>query len=133
MEERFSNPNIKDSVSRICSESSAKLPKFLIPTIQDNLAKGGSIDYATFILAAWCYYSDKGVNENEVPLEIIDVKKEALHHAARTTKNNPLGFLSQTEIFGNLAKNDRFARKYTEMIKLIYQTNDIKRLMDEMI
>ncbi len=133
LEERFSNPNIKDSVSRICSESSAKLPKFLIPTIQDNLAKGGSIEYATLILAAWCYYSDKGVNENEVSLEIIDVKKEALHHTARTTKNNPLGFLSQTEIFGNLAKNDRFARKYTEMIKLIYQTNDIKRLMNEMI
>ncbi|MBT8305514.1 MAG: mannitol dehydrogenase family protein, partial [Maribacter sp.] len=28
--QRFANPNIKDSVSRICSESSAKLPKFLI-------------------------------------------------------------------------------------------------------
>ena len=63
LEERFANPNIKDSVSRICSESSAKLPKFLIPTIQDNLAQGGSIDYGTFILATWCYYSDKGVDE----------------------------------------------------------------------
>ncbi|MGB5430639.1 mannitol dehydrogenase family protein, partial [Eudoraea sp.] len=36
--ERFANPNIKDSVSRICAESSAKLPKFLIPTIHENLA-----------------------------------------------------------------------------------------------
>ena len=34
--ERFANPNIKDSVSRICAESSAKLPKFLIPTIHEN-------------------------------------------------------------------------------------------------
>ncbi len=41
LEERFANPNIKDSVSRICAESSAKLPKFLVPTVQENLAKGG--------------------------------------------------------------------------------------------
>jgi len=34
LEERFANPNIKDSVSRICSESAAKLPKFLIPTLK---------------------------------------------------------------------------------------------------
>jgi len=133
LEERFANPNIKDSVSRICSESAAKLPKFLIPTIQDNLANGGSIDYATLILAAWCYYSDKEVNENKVPIEIIDVQKEQLHQAAAKTQNNPLEFLSINEIFGNLAENDRFTKKYTAMLQLIYQTNDIKRLMKEMI
>ncbi|MDF1699527.1 MAG: mannitol dehydrogenase family protein, partial [Saprospiraceae bacterium] len=72
LEERFANPNIKDSVSRICSESSAKLPKFLIPTLQENLATDGSIDYATLILVAWCYYSDKEINENNESLEIID-------------------------------------------------------------
>jgi len=133
LEERFANPNIKDSVSRICSESAAKLPKFLIPTIQDNLATGGSIDYATLILAAWCYYSDKEMNEKKVSIEIIDVQKEKLHQAAAKTQNNPLAFLSLQEIFGNLAENNRFTKKYTEMIKLIYQTNDIKCLMREMI
>ena len=38
--ERFGNPNIKDSLARICLESSAKLPKFLIATINENLAAG---------------------------------------------------------------------------------------------
>ncbi|MGB7393260.1 MAG: mannitol dehydrogenase family protein, partial [Pricia sp.] len=59
--ERFANPNIKDTVSRICSESSAKLPKFLIATIEENLARDGSIQFATLVIAAWCYYSDKGI------------------------------------------------------------------------
>lgn len=72
LEERFANPNIKDSVARICSESSAKLPKFLIPTIWENLEKSGSIKYGTLVLAAWCYYSDKQVDKNGEPLEIID-------------------------------------------------------------
>ncbi len=133
LEERFANSNIKDSVSRICSESSAKLPKFLIPTIQDNLANGGSIDYATFILAAWCYYSDKEVNENKTPLEIIDVMKAALHQVAAKTTNNLLEFLSLQEVFGDLATNERFIKKYTEMIQLIYQYNNIRKLMREMI
>ena len=131
--ERFANPNIKDSVNRICSESSAKLPKFLIPTIQDNLAIGGSIEFATFVLAAWCFYSDIGRNEKEELLEIIDEKKEALHQAAKQTQNNPLGFLSLQEVFGKLMENERFTNKYSEMIQLIYQTKNIKRLMSEMI
>ena len=131
LEERFANPNIRDSVSRICSESSAKLPKFLIPTIQDNLAKGGSIKYGTFILAAWCFYSDKGVNEKNKPLEIIDVQKKELHQAAAKTSIDPLGFLQLKEIFGNLIENKRFVKKYKEMIQLIYDTKNIKQLIAE--
>ncbi|MFT5999217.1 MAG: mannitol-1-phosphate/altronate dehydrogenase [Neolewinella sp.] len=48
--ERFGNPNMKDGLARICSESFAKLPKFLIETIQENLAAGGSIDYSALII-----------------------------------------------------------------------------------
>lgn len=133
LEERFANPNIKDSVSRICSESSAKLPKFLIPTLQENLANDGNIKYATFILAAWCYYSDKSVNEKNEPLKIIDVMKIELHQAAQSTSTNQLSFLNQPEIFGNLSKNQRFVKLYSEYIRLIYQENNIRKLMEDML
>ena len=133
VKERFANPNIKDSVSRICSESSAKLPKFLIPTIEANLKTGGSIDYGTFILAAWCYYSDKGVSEKNEPLEIIDVEKDKLHQAAKTTQDDPLVFIRQGSIFGSLIENERFTRKYTEFVGLIYAKKNIKKLMSTMI
>jgi len=133
LETRFANPNIKDSASRICSESSAKLPKFIIPTIQDNLESGGSIEYSTLILAAWCYYSDKRVNENNEPLEIIDEQKDILHQAASDTQNNPLAFLKLQEIFGELAKNERFTKQYIKMIQLIYKVKNIRSVMNEMI
>ena len=64
LEARFANPNIKDSVSRICPESSAKLPKFLFATLQENLDNDQSIEFATLVIAAWCYYSDKQVDKN---------------------------------------------------------------------
>ncbi|MCL4127413.1 UNVERIFIED_CONTAM: hypothetical protein GTU68_022280 [Idotea baltica] len=133
LEERFANPNIKDSVGRICSESSAKLPKFLIPTILENLTTGGSIKYGTLILAVWCYYSDKETNENNEPLEILDARKTELHQAAKNTLNDPLSFLSEHEIFGDIIDNQRFVNKYKEMIQFIYQEKGIRKLMEKMI
>lgn len=133
LEERFSNPNIKDSVSRICSESSAKLPKFLIPTLRDNLISGGSIKFATFIVAAWCYYSDHQVNEKGEDLDIMDVSKSQLHLAAAKTKTDALSFLKLPEIFGDLIGNERFVKEYSETIALIYETRDIKSIMSDMI
>ncbi|MCL4147842.1 UNVERIFIED_CONTAM: hypothetical protein GTU68_056847 [Idotea baltica] len=131
LEERFANVNIKDSVSRICAESSAKLPKFLIPTILENLEIGGSIKYATFVLAAWCFYSDKGIDENMKELEIIDFKKDELHQAAKETEGNWKAFLSLSEIFGTLIKNDKFVNEYISAVKAIYKENNILKLMRE--
>jgi len=130
LEERFANPNIKDSVSRICSESAAKLPKFLIPTLKENLKNGGSIRYATFLLAAWCYYSDKEKDEQNEPLEIIDTQKESLNRAAKQTKNDWTAFLRQPEIFGRLHENTRFSTAYTQAVQAIYQEKNIRKLMD---
>lgn len=131
LEERFANSNIKDSVSRICSESSAKLPKFLIPTLRENLETGGSIKYATFVLACWCYYSDKGINEAGDALEIIDEQKIALSQAAKGTETNWSTFLNQREIFGDLIENDRFTKLYVSMVQAIYREANIRKLMEE--
>ena len=132
--ERFANPNIKDSVSRICSESSAKLPKFLIATIQENLAREGSIQYATLVIAAWCYYSDKGVDKNGQPIEIIDALSEELHHAAQpTSTNDPLSFIRQKSLFGNLIQNERFTEAYADMVGRIYEDTRIKKHMQAML
>ncbi|MBB4080764.1 mannitol 2-dehydrogenase [Lewinella aquimaris] len=133
LEERFANPNIKDSVGRICSESSAKLPKFLIPTIRENLAADGSIEFATLVLAAWCYYSDKQVNENGEPLEIIDAMQAELKEAAQDTPANSLAFLQQPAIFGNLTNDKRFTQEYERMVRTIYRGGQIRQLMSDLL
>jgi len=133
LEKRFANPNIKDHVSRICSESSAKLPKFLIPTIQDNLSKHQSIEYATLIIAAWCYYSDKEKNEKDEALEIIDEQKVQLNKAASLTSNDSLSFIRMDEIFGNLIENERFTSTYTTLLRKVYTQKDIRSIIQGMI
>ncbi len=131
--ERFANPNIKDSVSRICMESSAKLPKFLIATIHDNVATGGSIEFATLVIAAWCYCCDRQVDQNGQHLEIKDAMSNELHQAARQTKTDPLAFIRQESLFGNLIRNERFTKLYTEAVQKIYMDTHIKKYMREMI
>lgn len=127
---RFSNPAIKDSLARICLASSAKLPKFLISTIHENLAAGGSIDYATLVIAAWAYYSDKGESRHGVALDIVDDMKDELHAAAVQNQAEPLSFLRLTEIFGDLAEQERFTTLYQRQLAALYEDPNIARLME---
>ncbi|WP_343224776.1 mannitol dehydrogenase family protein [Pelagicoccus sp. SDUM812005] len=131
--ERFGNPNIKDKLSRICLESSSKLPKFLIPTIRENLQRGGSIEYATLVIAAWCYYSDTGKNKDGVALDIVDDMKAELYQAAKGTDADPLSFLKLESVFGDLAHNETFAKTYTGMVGALYENPDVARQMQVLL
>ena len=130
---RFANPNVKDSVSRICSESAAKLPKFLIETLQENLVEERSIEFITLVIATWCYYSDLQMDKDGQPLEIIDVMGTELQKVARQTKTDSLAFIKQESLFGDLAANKRFKDLYSKMVQKIYKDANIKKYMKEMI
>ena len=124
--ERFGNSNIKDNLARICLESSAKLPVFLIPTIGENLAAGGGIEFSTLVLAAWCYYSDKHTSKDGVALDVVDAMKDELHEAAsKTAAGNWLAYLEVKEVFGDLAENSKFTEVYADMIERVYTNADI--------
>ena len=131
--ERFGNPNMKDTLSRICLDSSSKLPKFLIPTIQENLAAGGSIDYSALVIAAWCYSSDKGYNRRGIKLDFVDPMRYELHDAAVATDYDGLSFLRLEPIFGDLAENERFTHAYSAMIKALHLDPDVRKLMQEVL
>ncbi|MFK3870096.1 mannitol dehydrogenase family protein [Pseudoalteromonas rhizosphaerae] len=118
--ERFANPNIKDSLARICSQSSAKLPKFLIATISDNLIQERDIALATLVIASWCLYSDKGVNQQGETLEIHDDMAQELSTAAKLTTIKPTSFIELESLFGDLADNEEFISQYTHAIAAIY-------------
>lgn len=129
LQERFANPNIKDSVSRICAESSAKLPVFIIPTLNENLQSERSIKLASLVLAAWCYYCDRQTSQTNQPLEIIDAAQKTLHDAARRTSTDPVSFLKLNEIFGNLIDDQRFVKAYITSLDLVYGEQSIREVM----
>ena len=132
--ERFANPNIKDSLSRICSESAAKLPKFLIATINENLAQGRDVSLATLVIAAWCFYSDKGEDEQGNTLEVIDAMQSELHEAAAKTTTDNLAFLSLTSLFGDLNTQSAFTSHYKNNVDALYApASKIKAIMKNVL
>ena len=42
--ERFANPEVRDTLARLCAESSDRIPKWLVPVIRRNLETGGEIE-----------------------------------------------------------------------------------------
>ena len=116
--ERFGNSNIKDQLSRICSESSDKIPKFLLPTLREQLHVGGPIKFATLIIATWCRYLElagaQGFN-----YDVQDPMKDEITKAALASQNrdSPLAFLKIRSVFGDLATSNRFTETYFALIQ----------------
>ena len=128
--ERFSNPNIKDSLARICSESSAKLPKFLIATINENLAAGRDCSLATLVIATWCLYSDKQVNQALETLDIQDAMHDELAEYAHKTTEDKLAFLRINSLFADLIEQPALSKAYSEAIDELYSPeSNIKNIM----
>jgi mannitol 2-dehydrogenase len=108
---RFSNPNIRDTLARLCAESSDRIPKFVLPVIRDQLARDGDISRSTTVVAAWARYAE-GVDERGRPIEVVDPRREALMAAARRQREEPLAFVEDRELFGDLADDERFVKVY---------------------
>ncbi|MDR0574552.1 MAG: mannitol dehydrogenase family protein [Tannerella sp.] len=117
---RFKNSNIKDHLTRICSENSAKLPKFLIPTIKEQLEKNGPIKYGAFILAAWCHTLALYA-KNRYHYSIRDAMLDELTQAALyASEHEPLAFLRERAVFDDLAKQPRLANEFTKSFNAIH-------------
>ena len=102
-------------------------------SLQENLAPGGSIQFATLVIASWCYYSDKQTDLNGNPLDISDALKEELHEVAEATDYDPLAFIKQRALFGDLIKNGQFFTTYHVMLEQLHKDQDIKKLMQDLL
>ncbi len=117
--ERFGNQNIKDQVARICLQSSAKIPKFLLPTIRDQIKAGGPVGISSFIIAAWCRYAE-GIDESGKHYDIEDDMREILHEKALLSHRDKLAFLKIESIFGDLISSKSFTEAYIRSLNSIY-------------
>ena len=128
---RFSNPSIKDTLARICRESSAKLPVFLLPTVRDNLASGRNVSISALVIACWAYYSDKHSSQDGKPLEVNDVLAETLHVAAVNNHLDSLSFLKLEAVFGSLVNQNQFTVCYKAFVERLYQGEPVLLICEE--
>ena len=125
LQTRFANPTIKDSVDRICSESSTKLPVFLIETIAENIKHKGQFKRSALVIASWYVYHKYGVNEQKKALVIMDNQASVL----KKNTQNPIQFLSLSSIFGSIGSAPEFTELYTKAVQKLESGNSIRELM----
>jgi len=117
--QRFGNQNIKDQLSRICSQSSTKLPKFIIPTIKEQMEIGGPITKGTFILASWCRYLELA-GTSGYDYEVADEMQIVLKGGAKASaSDDQLAFLKNSSVFGDLVHSKHFVETYLSLIENI--------------
>ena len=109
--ERFSNPYVRDTVARLCAESSDRIPTWLVPVIGENLAIGGEVKRSALIVASWARYAE-GTDEQGEPIEIVDRIAERVHAAALAQSEDDLAFLRDRDLFGDLVEDERFVTAY---------------------
>jgi mannitol 2-dehydrogenase len=117
---RFSNPHIRDTLARLAFDGSERLTKWLLPVVRDNLAAGGEVRRSAAVVAGWARYSE-GVDEQGEPIEIADRRRDTLTANARRQREDPLAFLADRELFGDLVDDERFTGPYLAALASLHR------------
>ena len=97
--ERFSNPTIQDQLSRIGTEGSARIPKFVLPSLIEQLQRGGPCTLLTFTVACWFRYLT-GTDDRGREMPLVDPMQDKLMEHARRGGQDPGPLLGLRELFG---------------------------------
>jgi mannitol 2-dehydrogenase len=127
--ERFSNGQVRDTLARLCAESSDRIPKWVLPVIRHNLEHGGEILRATAIVASWARYAE-GVDEQGDPIHVVDRLSDRLTPVARRHREDPSAFLRDRQLFGDLVDDERFLTSYLRVLDSLHHRGARRTLED---
>lgn len=115
--ERFANPEVKDTLARLCAESSDRIPKWLLPIVRVQLEHNEpQIRRAAAVVASWARYAE-GVDEQGQAIVVVDRLREQLMTIAATQDQDELAFINNRRVFGDLVDNPIFVEAYTAALR----------------
>lgn len=118
--ERFANPAIRDQLLRIGTEGSARIPKFVLPTVLEQVERRGPVTASAFTVAAWFRYL-AGKDDAGRELGIIDPMKEKLTSLAKKGGQDAGALLSIREIFGDMLPGSYFGHEVKRALASFYE------------
>jgi mannitol 2-dehydrogenase len=118
--ERFSNPAIRDTLARLAFDGSERITKWLLPAVRENLAAGGEVRRSAAIIAGWARYCE-GVDEEGRPIEVVDRRRDELTARALRQREDPLAFLADRELLGDLVEDERFTSHYRAALDSLHE------------
>jgi mannitol 2-dehydrogenase len=119
--ERFSNAAVRDTVARLCAESSDRIPKWLLPVIRENLAAGRAVTLSAAVVASWARYAE-AVDEDGQPITVVDRMADRLTADAQRQRTDPLAFVANRELFGDLVDDEGFTAPYLAALDSLHHS-----------
>ena len=116
---RFANPAIRDTLARLCAESSDRIPKWVVPVVKLRLAAQGDVRRCALVIASWARYAE-GVDESGAPIDVVDRRRDAVMARAARQRQEPLAFLEDPDLFDDLAHDPRFTEHYLAALESLH-------------
>ena len=117
--ERFSNPGVRDTVARLCADSSDRIPKWLLPVVREQSARGDTVALSAAIVASWARYAE-GTDEQGQPIDVVDRIKDRVMASAGGFAADPHSFLRDQDLFGDLLQDAAFVTAYDRALDLLH-------------
>jgi mannitol 2-dehydrogenase len=117
---RFANPEVRDTLARLCADTSNRIPKWLVPVVRDNLANGRTVVLSAAIVASWARYAE-GIDEDGNRIEVVDALADILIERALRYPNDELSFLRNRDLFGALMGDSRFTEPYRATLRALHE------------
>ncbi len=117
---RFANPTIGDTIRRIAFDGSSRHPGFVLPTIHDAITSGAPLDGLALVEATWARMC-LGVREDGSKIAANDPIWDQLTTQAKQARATPQRWLEMRDIYGDLAKDTRFASTFESWLGRIYR------------
>ncbi len=108
---RFSSEAIKDTLERLVTDASDRIPKFLLPVIRSQLDQGGDIRRSALVVAAWSIGIEAAGREG---MTVPDHRHGELHSALDREAHTPGAFLKIPAVFGSLGEEPQFENEFIE-------------------
>jgi mannitol 2-dehydrogenase len=117
--ERFSNPEVGDTVRRLCFDGSNRQPKFILPSVRDGLASGNTVAGLALVSALWCRYC-AGTTDSGSEIAPNDPDWADLQTRALAARNNPALWLDNRVIYGELGDDPVFADAFSQSLRALW-------------
>ena len=119
IDRRFSNPRIVDTTRRVAFDGSSRHPGFILPVIRDALAANVPFEGLALTEAHWARMCD-GTREDGSVIEPNDPMWDRLRAAAKAARDDPVRWLDQRMLYGDLADNTLFAETFSRWLARIW-------------
>ena len=124
---RFANPEVADTARRLCLDGSNRQPKFIVPSIRDALAAGGSVDGLALVSALWCRYC-QGTTDSGAEIAPNDPNWADLTRLAAAARDRPEAWLDMRAVYGDLGRNPVFAGAFAQRLRQLWDSGTRRTL-----